>query len=221
MVLSLSPGATPVAEGDHVASHANMWRVSDDFWDKWSLLFDQFARLRNWTPYRGPGHFPDADMLPLGEVGMGRHTKLNRDEQYTLMSLWCIARSPLIFGGDLTKLDEFTLSLITNAEVLAVDQQSTGNRELYHRDGQVAWTADVPGSPDKYVALFNTRDPQPNGVTGQVVVEFASLGLPATCRVRDLWRQKDVGEFKGEFAAELKAHGAGLYRVAPAASLLR
>ncbi len=218
MVLSLSPGETPLAEGDHVASHANMWRVSDDFWDKWSLLFDQFARLRNWTPYRGPGHFPDADMLPLGEVGMGRRTKFTRDEQYTLMSLWCIARSPLIFGGDLTKMDGFTLSLITNAEVLAVDQKSAGNRELYHREGLVAWTAEVPGSPDKYVALFNTQQPQPNAAVRPVPVEFASLGLPATCRVRDLWQQKDLGAFKGEFAAELPSHGAGLYRVAPAAA---
>jgi hypothetical protein len=129
------------------------------------------------------------------------------------MSLWCIARSPLIFGGDLTKMDEFTLSLLTNAEVLAVDQQSTGNRELYHRDGLVAWTADVPGSPDKYIALFNTRESKPDGATSRVPVEFISLGLPRTCRVRDLWRQKDLGEFKDEFAAELPSHGAGLYRV--------
>lgn len=214
MVLSLSPGETPLAQGEHVANHANMWRVSDDFWDKWSLLFDQFARLRNWTPYRGPGHFPDADMLPLGEVGMGRRTKFTRDEQYTLMSLWCIARSPLIFGGDLTKMDTFTLSLLTNAEVLAVNQQSTGNRELFHRDGLVGWTAEVPGSPDKYVALFNTNNPRTNEPAAHVTVEFTSLGLAQQCRVRDLWRQDNLGEFKGEFAAELKPHAAGLYRIA-------
>jgi hypothetical protein len=110
-------------------------------------------------------------------------------------------------------MDELTLSLLTNAEVLAVNQLSTGNRELFHGDGLVAWTADVPGSPDKYVALFNTRDPQPNGTTGRVPVEFAGLGLAGSCRVRDLWRRKDLGEFTGEFAAELRPHGGGLYRI--------
>ena len=213
MVLSLSPGETPLADGEHVATHANMWRVSDDFWDKWSLLFDQFARLRNWTPYRGPGHFPDADMLPLGVVGMGRRTQLTRDEQRTLMSLWCIARSPLMFGGDLTKMDDFTLSLLANAEVLAVNQRSSNNRELFHRDGLVAWTARAPESPDKYVALFNTRDSRSNGPPARVEVQFASLGLAGNCRVRDLWQQRDLGDHTGEFAAMLKPHEAGLYRV--------
>jgi alpha-galactosidase len=80
----------------------------------------------------------------------------------------------------------------------------------------VAWAADVPGSPDKYVALFNTRDPRPDEATGRVPLEFAGLGLATSCRVRDLWQQKDLGEFRGEFAAELKPHGAGLYRIAAA-----
>ncbi len=158
IILSTSPGATPVAEGGHVASHANMWRISGDFWDDWPQLYSQFDRLRDWTPYRGPGHFPDADMLPLGTISMGkRKTKFTPDEQVTLMTLWSIARSPLILGADLTKLDEPTLKLITNAEVLAVDQDSTNNREIFHRDGFIGWIADVPNSPDKYLALFNVR----------------------------------------------------------------
>ena len=158
IVLSTSPGPTPVAEGAHVQEHANMWRISGDFWDEWSQLYSQFDRLRDWTPFRGPGHFPDADMLPLGTISMGkRQTNFKPDEQLTLMTLWSIARSPLILGADLTKLDDATLALITNDEVLAVDQASTANHELFNRDGFRAWLADIPGSSDKYLALFNTR----------------------------------------------------------------
>jgi hypothetical protein len=208
MVLSLSPGETPLPKAEHVSAHANLWRVSDDFWDKWSLLLAQFERLRKWAPYSGPGHFPDADMLPLGVTGMGRRTRFTTDEQYTLMSLWAIARSPLIFGGDMTKMDGFTLSLLTNSDVLAVDQDSRANHQLYAGKGLVAWVADAPGSPDKYLALFNTRDPQPDRPGLPVPV-----ALPAKARVRDLWQQKDLGEFDTEFAPEIHWHGAGLYRV--------
>lgn len=164
MVFSTSPGETPLEAGPHIARNANMWRVSDDFWDDWSALFAQFKRLHDWTAYRGPGHFPDADMLPLGAVrqvpGMagGPWTRFTKDEQFTMMSLWAIARSPLMMGGDLTKNDEFTLSLLTNPEVLAVNQNSSGNRQLFNRDGFIGWIADVPNSRDKYLALFNTRN---------------------------------------------------------------
>jgi hypothetical protein len=162
IVFSTSPGETPVASGTHVETQANMWRISDDFWDNWPALFDQFKRLDDWTPYRGEGHFPDADMLPLGairQVGGGKPwTGFTRDEQMTMMSLWAIARSPLIMGGDLTKNDDFTLSLLTNAEMLAVNQNSRGNRQLFNHDGLVAWVADVPNSRDKYLAVFNTRN---------------------------------------------------------------
>jgi len=161
IVFSTSPGPTPVAEGAHVSSHANMWRISGDFWDSWPALVEQFARLRDWTPFRGPGHFPDADMLPLGTISMGkRQTNFTPDEQVTLLSLWSIARSPLILGADLTKLDAATLARITNEEVIAVDQFSTHNRELFQRDGFYGWAADIPGTEDQYLALFNTR-PKP------------------------------------------------------------
>ena len=219
IVFSTSPGATPVSSGEHVSEHANMWRISDDFWDKWSLLFEQFDRLRNWTPYRGPGHFPDADMLPIGVLQMGKNkTHFTRDEQYTLLSLWSIARSPLMIGADLTKLDEFTLSLLTNDEVIAVDQASLNNRELFRRDGFYGWVADVPNSPDKYLALFNTRDggsqtAEPTKTA--VMVKLAELGLSGVGKVRDLWTQQDLGVFTNEFAPVINRHGAGLYRVSP------
>jgi lysophospholipase L1-like esterase len=160
MVLSLSPGETALTAAEHVQQHANLWRISDDFWDNWAALHEQFERLRKWNPSRGPGHWPDADMLPLGVLEMGkRKTHFTPDEQYTLMTLWSIARSPLMHGGDMTKMDDFTLSLLTNDEVLAVNQTSSGNRELFHRGDLVAWVADVANSKDKYVALFNAPGP--------------------------------------------------------------
>lgn len=162
MVLSLSPGETALTAAEHVKRHANLWRISDDFWDTWPALLEQFGRLARWNPHRGPGHWPDADMLPLGVLDLGRRrTRFTPDEQRTLMTLWSIARSPLIHGGDLTKTDAATLALLTNPEVIAVDQASADNRPLFDREGLVAWTASVPGSPDRYLALFNTRDRYP------------------------------------------------------------
>ncbi|MFA9390338.1 MAG: NPCBM/NEW2 domain-containing protein [Prolixibacteraceae bacterium] len=157
MVLSLSPGATPIAAGEHVMNHANMWRITDDFWDRWGLLSAMFERLDTWTPYRGPGHYPDADMLPIGLIDFNRPTNFTKDEQYTLMSLWAIGRSPLIFGGDMTQLDEFTTEMLTNPEMLKVNQESSNNRQVYREKNLVVWTADVPNSKDKYVALFNAQ----------------------------------------------------------------
>jgi alpha-galactosidase len=177
MVLSLSPGETALTAAEHVMQHANLWRISDDFWDNWPALHEQFARLRNWNPFRGPGHWPDADMLPLGVLEMGRRsTRFTREEQYTLMTLWSIVRSPLMHGGDMAKMDDFTLSLLTNDEVLAVNQNSSGNRELYHRGDLVAWVADVPNSKDKYVALFNAPGP------AQVQENYAAYRSPLITR---------------------------------------
>ncbi len=159
MVLSLSPGATDIRAAEHVGSHANLWRISDDFWDRWIALREQFSRLAQWNPHRRSGAWPDADMLPLGTLVLGtRTTRFTPDEQITLMTLWSISRSPLMHGGDMTKTDPFTLSLLTNDEVLAVNQHSTKNRPLFDRDGLIAWTATDPANGDTYLALFNARD---------------------------------------------------------------
>jgi hypothetical protein len=155
IVLSLSPGDTPLERGDHVNRHANMWRISDDFWDRWEPLHGMFGRLEKWTPYRRPGAWPDADMLPFGIVEFNRPTRFTQDEQRLCMTLWSIARSPLILGADMTRLDPFTLDLLTNPEVLAVNQRSTGNRQLSRENELIVWTAEIPGSTDRYVALFN------------------------------------------------------------------
>ncbi len=188
MVLSLSPGDTPLARGSHVAQFANMWRISDDFWDKWQPLYEMFDRLDKWTKYRGEGAWPDADMLPFGIIEFTRPTRFTRDEQVLCMTLWCMARSPLILGGDMTKLDSFTSDLLTNAEVLAINQASVGNRQLSRQGDLVVWTAEVPGSRDRYVALFNAqgkdlpydlakavyRSPVVRGAPGEQVVDISA-----------------------------------------------
>lgn len=219
ILFSTSPGATPLADGAHVAAHANMWRISDDFWDEWKLLKEQFERLNAWTPFRGPGHFPDADMLPLGNVlAYKQHgwTRFSHDEQQTLMTLWCIARSPLIMGGNLPKNDDFTLALFTNDMVLAVDQKSTHNRQLYRNGDLICWIADVPGSPDKYVALFNAQDrpAESESHSQSVSVQLKDLGMDIAS-VRDLWTGQNAGSVTGSFSTDLPYHGAGLYRFSP------
>lgn len=167
IVLSTSPGETPIENAEHISHHANMWRVIDDFWDNWSELNMHFSIFEKWIPYMGPGHWPDGDMLPLGRIGIraergdNRISMFTKDEQYTLMSLFLICRSPLMFGGNLPENDEFTFNLITNDEALAVLQTSKNNRLLFDDDERIAWTADDVNSSDKYVALFYTSDQKP------------------------------------------------------------
>jgi hypothetical protein len=214
IVFSTSPGATPVGMGAHVTQHANQWRISDDFWDNWTALYEQFQRLHDWTPYRGPGHFPDADMLPLGKIyggspsASGRWTYFTADEQYTVMSLWAITRSPFIHGGDMTQMDAFTLSLLTNDEVIAVNQWSTHNRQLFRTNDRIAWTADAEGSTDKYLAVFNAT-----GSARSVPVSLFAMGFTDSCAIRSLWDQTDLGGFSGTFSPSLASHGAALYRL--------
>lgn len=233
MVLSLSPGETALDAAAHVQRHANLWRISDDFWDRWPALREQFDRLERWNPHRVPGAWPDADMLPLGMLGQ-RRTNFTPDEQRTLMTLWSVARSPLMHGGDMTRTDDFTLSLLTNDEVLAVNQRSTHNRPLFSRDGLIAWVANVPDAPDKYLAVFNTRDrllpggARPAGAAAPaapgndnaapglpVAVKLSDLGLTRGVTIRDLWTHRDLGETAGDFAPVVPFHGAGLYRLTP------
>ena len=217
IVFSTSPGETPVDRGAHVMEHANQWRISDDFWDNWGALYDQFQRLHDWTPYRGPGHFPDADMLPLGKIQGGNNTSAGRvtnftaAEQFTLMSLWAIARSPLIHGGDMTQMDPFTLSLLTNDEVIAVNQHSTRNRQLFRNGDLVAWTADDEGSSDKFLAVFNT-----GSSSSSVPVTLFSLGFTGSVQIRSLWDQLNLGAHGGSFAPVIGSHDAALYRLAGA-----
>ena len=135
IVLSTSPGETPLAKAAHVERHANMWRISGDFWDNWGALNHNFDLLAAWQGHAGPGHWPDADMIPLGHVGKrsvggDRFTKFSKDEQITLMSLWALAPSPLMLGMNMPENDAWTLALLTNADVLAVNQDPLGRQGI-------------------------------------------------------------------------------------------
>jgi alpha-galactosidase len=208
MVLSISPGETALTAAAHVADHANLWRISDDFWDEWPLLLSQFKRLADWAPHLRPGAWPDADMLPLGLLALGkRKTRFTPDEQRTMMTLWSIARSPLIMGGDLRALDADTLALLTNDAVLAVNQAGTAARQLFRTERHVAWTARDTRSDARYLALFNI------GNAADVVgVDLSALGI-SRAKIRDLWVGKYLGEANSRFAVTLPPHGSGLYRL--------
>lgn len=218
MVLSLSPGPTPVAEGEHVSKHANLWRMTDDFWDRWDLLYGMFERADAWSDYIGPGHWPDADMLPLGRIGIrsawgDRYTRFSREEQITLMTLWAMMRSPLMFGGDLRYNDEWTTSLLTNEEVLKITNCSHSNRQLYRRDDIAAWTA-LGEEGEIYLAHFNLTDQ-----AADISTDLSQLDLAGTYVVRDLWAREDLKTAATEVVTRnVPAHGAVLMRLTKANS---
>ncbi len=218
IVLSLSPGNRDTKNVDVISKYAQMWRISGDFWDRWQDLKRQFPNFTKWNPYVKPGNWPDGDMLPLGHIGIRaergdpRMSLLTHDEQRTLMTLWSIARSPLMFGGHLPDNDDFTLSLISNDEVLAVDQKASASREVFTRGNQVAWIAELPGSPAKYVAVFNIGD----GREEQIPVNWSDLGLPPDCSVRDLWEKKDLGTVAGGQTFQIAPHASAFYKITPA-----
>ena len=215
MVLSISPGPAPISEAEFFEKYAQMWRISDDFWDDWKLLKKQFDYTRDWAEYVGKNStWPDADMLPLGRLrvtakeGGGSPTKFTADEEQTLMTLWCIFRSPLIFGGDLPSNDAATMALITNDKVLAVDQHSSGGHQALEDGNLRAWVANAPDGKDRYVAIFNLGDE-----TVQVNLPWSRLGLNAgEAEVRDLWAKMSVGRRSG-VQVELRAHASTLYRI--------
>lgn len=216
IVFSTSPGETPINMALNVQQHANMWRTVDDFWDNWKMLKEHFDVFERWNQYRIPGGWPDGDMLPMGKIGIRaergnpRMTAFTHDEQYTLMTLWTIFRSPLMFGGNLPDNDAFTLSLINNKEVMAIVKNSTNNKELFRNADGIVWVADDPETGDKYVAVFNPSD----GVDPvKINVKLSDLGFAGTCKVRDLWTKKDIGTATNLFTTSINKHGAGLYRI--------
>jgi hypothetical protein len=216
IVISISPGGDRPETIEFLKKNVNMWRTSNDFWDNWPALKDQFTILKNWAGLGVPGCYPDGDMLPLGKIGLRaergepRWTGFTKDEQYTLMTLFSIFRSPLMFGGDLPSNDEFTLSLITNKDVLNVNQRSINGKQLFRKNDLIAWTADDPKNGDKYLALFNASD---SVNVAEISVSFEQLGLTGSHSVKDLWSGEKLGKFGNSFSKTINRHGAGLYRI--------
>jgi alpha-galactosidase len=199
IVLSLSPGPADIGKADFYAANANLWRVSGDLWDRWQDVLKTFGLMEKWSRYSKPGGWPDADMLPLGHIGLraergnDRTSLLTHDEQRTLITLWCMTRSPLMMGGDLPTSDDFTYSLLTNDEVLVVNQKGTNAHQALANGGQIVWESNGPGG-EKYVALFNTGE--------QAAPARFDLKV---AKARDLWTGQPV-----EPEMTVPAHGARL-----------
>ncbi len=226
IVLSLSPGPAPLEKTAEMRKYAQMWRISNDVWDLWHSnveypqgLGDQFANVAKWAGAAEPGHWPDADMLPLGYLGPApgwgkpRQTQLTDDEQRTLVTLWSIFGSPLMVGGDLKSDDARAIALLTNPEVIDVDQHSVSSRPVVTSETTVVWKSTPSTGGGEYVAVFNVAP-----ASQKIHYDWKDLGLaPAQYEVRDLWEHEDLGSAKS-FDLTLAAHACVLYRLSPPSS---
>lgn len=230
IVLSLSPGPTALANAAEVGKYAQMWRISNDHWDVWTTehklghggfpfgLKGAFDRLAEWSPYAKPGNWPDEDMLPWGWLGphpgwgQPRQSHETHDEQRTEFTLWTFARSPLILGANLTRLDDFTRSLITNREVLSINQHAAESHPIKDLpagfDHARVWEASVgAGRAKQYFALFNLDD-------YPVALHFtwAALGAHGAREMRNVW-DGHRAKASGTVAVTLPPHGSTIYQV--------
>lgn len=216
MVLNLSSGETPVNQASLMKEYADSWRISDDFRDNWNNLYRMFSLLHNWESQIGQGHFADADNLNIGiiaqrgPIGEKRRSNLTRNELVTMMTLWSIARSPLMIGGDLTLIHPFELELLQNKAVITVNQSSSNNRQFFRNENDIAWIADIPDSKDKYLAIFNTGEK-----TELIPVNLKEMGINGSCKVTDLWTGDWLGQFESAMRPEVLSHGARLLRISP------
>ncbi len=221
MVLSLSPGPAVIEKAWHMEKYANMWRITDDFWDKWELLKNMFERCETWQRHVGGGNWPDCDMIPLGKLlkgwGSERNTNFTPDEEKTMLTLWSIFRSPLMLGTDLTQLDERTLNLICNEEVLSLNKDSCNPLLVSRSKDQIIWQSKAPGCPargsDIYLAMFNISDEDSEVFVN--LSELCGIDLDSTYGIRDLWAKKDLFPVAGNaiFTQFIPKHGAMLFKL--------
>ena len=231
IVLSLSPGPTNIAYAEFVGKYAQMWRISDDHWDVWKAvkkpadgefpfgIREAFDRLALWAPYVKPGNWPDDDMLPFGWLGPhpgwgeARQSRETHDEQRTEFTLWVFARSPLILGANLTRLDEFTRSLITNREVLEINQKAVETHAVKDLpagfENARVWEARTgSGQQERSSFAFFNLDDQP----ATLRATWEQLGLPSKHAARNLWDGSKLKVSEG-IEVTLPAHGSTIYRV--------
>jgi len=191
----------------------NCWRTTGDITDTWSSMSGIGFSQAGHEKFAGPGHWNDPDMLVVGYVGWSakvRPTKLTPNEQYTHISLWCLLCSPLLIGCDMTKLDEFTLGLLTNDEVLSVSQDPLGRQAgRVAKSGSIeVWAKDMEDG-SKVVGLFNRGEDE-----AIATVKWSDLGLTGKHRVRDLWRQENLALYADEFMTPVQRHGVALVKIA-------
>jgi len=194
----------------------NLWRTTGDITDTWSSMAGIGFRQAGLSKYAGPGHWNDPDMLVVGKVGWGPElhpTNLTTDEQYTHISLWCLLAAPLLIGCPIEQIDDFTLGLLTNVEVLEIDQDPLGRQaeRIVENDDFQVWARELEDG-SQAVGLFNLDAYEHK----RIRFDFSALGLGSgPYRVRDLWRQKDLGNFSNYFEAEVAPHGVVLIRIFP------
>lgn len=218
IVLSLSPGPALIEKAWHYEKYANMWRITDDFWDKWELLLNMFERCELWQNHVKEGCFPDCDMLPLGFLGKGfgeeRQTNFTKEEQVTMMTLWCIFRSPLMLGAEMTKLDDWTLSLLTNKKVLALLEEGHRGVQVERDAEHAVWAGRDEKEGTVYAALFNFREEETE-VSVSLEELYASVSAPEEAggklTAEELWTGETAECKDGKVTGSVKAHGAKLY----------
>ncbi len=213
IVLSLSPGPAIIEEAWFYEKYANMWRITDDFWDNFDSLKAMFRRCEVWQSHVSKGCYPDCDMLPLGMVGKGfedeRPTNFTQDEQKTMMTLWCLFGSPLMVGAELPLLDEFTLSLLTNAKVLSMLSPECEPHQICLEDTHAIWVAENKEKKERYVAFFNLSEKDISlDVTGK------ELGMgEADSTWEELWTGEAKQFSKVEIKVSIKPHACEVYRI--------
>ncbi len=218
MVLSTSPGPTPIDAASHVSSHANMWRMVNDVWDRWDHITHLYETSKDWIPYIGDGTWPDCDMIPLGRIsirgerGKDRFTRLSKDEQRTLMTLFTILRSPLFFGGDLPSNDEWTRNILTNEEVLKMHNNSKNVKLMKEEDGIAFIGSESTGIPARYLAILNFSDIMD---TLMVNLSLDEIGLAGRNNFEELWNQKEPTIVSDTLKVLLAPHASLLYLIHP------
>lgn len=216
MVLSLSPGPAHIDRAWQYCKYANMWRITDDFWDTWELLKNMFRRCQMWQDHVKEGCFPDCDMLPLGKLGGGFghgewDCRFTKEEQKTMMTLWCMFRSPLMVGAELTKLDEWTLSLLTNQELLSLMNENCQGIQLVLNDKMAVWKNKNHKTGALYVALFNLSDTE-----AMISIDLSELeeALPEKeYSLSELWDKSQAYTKQGRIEAVVPAHGVKAYHI--------
>lgn len=210
VVLSLSPGPALIDKAWHYETYANMWRITDDFWDDWRLLKDMFRRCELWQKHVSEGCYPDCDMLPLGCLGKGfggeRTTNFTLTEQRTMMTLWCIFGSPLMIGAELTKLDEDTLEVLTNRRILAMLTPDCEPAQLWLDEKKAVWKACNEKVGSKYVALFNLSEEE-----AELSIELAAAEIEDGRHLTELWTGEGAEVTEGVLHVKVPAHGCAVY----------
>ena len=218
IVLSLSPGPAHVDRAWQYCKYANMWRITDDFWDNWDLLKNMFWRCELWQDHVKEGCYPDCDMLPLGKVGGGFGNgewdcRFTGEEQKTMMTLWCMFRSPLMIGAELTKMDDFTLSLLTNRELLSLLGADFQGRQICRTDEEAVWESKNSKTGKHYVALFNLSNEE-----REMQLDLSELGDDQekgkrVLQVHEVWSGEEMSADLGKVKAKVPAHGTKLFGI--------